>query len=31
MALIKEDYDRETLDAWRTYTAALEDRRGGRS
>ncbi|MDJ0819669.1 MAG: hypothetical protein QNJ58_25935 [Desulfobacterales bacterium] len=24
MALIKEDFEKETLEAWRTYTAALE-------
>jgi hypothetical protein len=25
MALIKEDFEKETLEAWRTYTAALEN------
>jgi hypothetical protein len=24
MALIKESFEKETLEAWRTYTAALE-------
>ncbi len=24
MALIKENFEKETLEAWRTYTAALE-------
>jgi len=25
MAMIKEDFEKETLEAWRTYTAALEN------